>query len=137
MSVGLVSSTSPDYPGVLATAINQLGAAAAPVSLAGATDAVLFPNADNLVQITATSVDAATLATPAAADLGKTLTVVGLTAHAHTVTAASGKIIDGTGTPKTTATFAAHAGVVILLQAVYDGTNYFWQLLSQQGVTLT
>lgn len=107
----------------------------------GAADAIAFPGTAVLNR--AGAVDAATLATPVAGDsLGilnldgdddKILHIINGATQANTVTAASGKIQDGTVTPKTTITFAAFVGANILLKA-YNG---FWVVLSSQGVTLT
>jgi hypothetical protein len=125
----LISSTSPDADTVLGVALLSLGAGVVPTVLTGSTDAIPFPNADNLVCIASSGVDACTLATPVAADEGKTLTVVVRSAHAHTVTTASGIILDGSGTPKTTCSFAAHAGGTLML--VVD--NLFWVLVATSG----
>jgi hypothetical protein len=99
----------------------------------GSTDAIKFPAVSNIAEINATGVDACTLATPGANDVGKTLLIASTTAHAHTVTTAANKIQDGSGTNGDTLTFAAQAGANCMLIAV----NGFWQVVSLKNVTLS
>lgn len=86
------------------------------------------------VVITKGSAAALTLAAPTAGtDDGKILRVVSATAFAHVVTTPANNILDGTSSTKDTATFAAHAGASIVLEA-YNGN---WSLLSLNAVVLT
>jgi len=82
------------------------------------------------VVVTATGVDAMTLATPVAGtDDGLELTVVSAGAHAHTITTAANKINGADDT----ATFGAAAGNSITLVA-YGGV---WYASNLTGVTLS
>ena len=91
----------------------------------GATDAVLFPAAVNVAIFTSTGPDAATLATPAAADAGKILLLVNTNTTQNVVTTAANKITNGTGTAGDTLTAPAHTGATCLLVA----SNGFWNLI--------
>lgn len=104
----------------------------APTQYSGATDAIAFPNAINIAQITSTS-EAATLATPGSADAGKLLLIINSAADANTVTTASGKILDSSSTAKDTLTATAHAGSVALLVAI----NGFWVIVALSGFAAT
>lgn len=129
-----IPAGSLDADTIVGQAIATLAAHLDPVVLTGATDAIAFPNADNLVVLTpASGADAATLATPAASDNGKLLSVINGAAQASTITTASGKILDGTSSAKDTVTFAAHIGASIVLQAY----NAFWNLIASSNATLT
>jgi hypothetical protein len=96
------------------------------VAYTGSADALAYPGT---AAISSTGVDACTLATPVAGsaaaggDDGKMLRIVATTAHAHTVTTAAHKIIDGSSTSKDTATWAGYAGGSIELMA-YGGLWY-------------
>jgi hypothetical protein len=85
------------------------------------------------VKITKGSAAALTLAAPTAAQEGTFLTITSQTAFAHVVTATS-LLGDGvSGSPHTTATFAAFIGATITLEAI----NLIWNVVSLKGVTVT
>ena len=90
----------------------------------GATDAVLFGSAINVAVFTSTGPDAATLATPGAADVGKILILINTNTTQNVVTTSANKILNGTATPGDTLTAPAHAGAVAILVA----SNGFWNL---------
>lgn len=82
--------------------------------------------------ITKAGVAALTLAAPTSgADDGVRIEIFSTTAFAHTVTA-TGLLQDGSGNVNL-ATFAAHAGAVLILEA-YLGK---WQILTELGVTIS
>jgi hypothetical protein len=78
----------------------------------------------------APAVVAATLADPAASDDFKVLTIVGGTAHAHTVTCASG--FSGAGAGKDVATFGGAVGDSMTVMA----HNSLWHVVALNGVTI-
>lgn len=128
-----IATNSPDYDSGLAGALNSING----VELETASGAIGIK--EGTAVITAASALALTLVAPTAGepsaggDDGKELTVLSNTGYAHTVTTPSATIQDGTGTNKDTATFAAHAGASITLQA-YNG---LWNSVRTTAVTLT
>jgi hypothetical protein len=95
-------------------------------------DGAISPTAGVAV-ITKGSIATMTLAAPTAAQAGTVLIITSTTAFAHVVTATS-LIGDGvTGSPHTTATFAAFIGATITLIA----ENLIWNEVSAKGVTVT
>jgi hypothetical protein len=94
-------------------------------ALTGITDVVTFANAVNIAIFTSTGPDAATLAVPAAADVGKVLILLNTNTSQSTVTTTANKILNGTATPGDTLTAPAHAGAVAVLVA----SNGFWNLV--------
>jgi hypothetical protein len=89
----------------------------------GTADAILFPyNQTSAVIAPATGTDACTLAAPNVGaqplgDGGKTVEIINGVGTANSVTCPSAIIVDGSGTNKTTITFAAHNGGSIRLRA--------------------
>lgn len=74
-----------------------------------------------------------TLAAPTAGQAGTFITITSRTAQAHVLTATS-LLGDGvSGSPHTTATFAAFIGATIVLVAC----NLIWNVVSVKGVTVT
>lgn len=94
-------------------------------ALTGATDVVTFANAVNVAVFTSTGPDAATLALPVAADVGKILILVNTNTSQTTVTTTANKILNGTATAGDTLTAPAHAGAVAVLVA----STGFWNLV--------
>jgi hypothetical protein len=93
-----------------------------PVVYSAAADQIAYPGTAILAR--SGNVDAALLATPTpGTDDGKLLRVFNGAAQLNTVTTASGKILDGTGTPKDQLQFAAQLGGCCTLQA-YGGYWY-------------
>jgi hypothetical protein len=95
----------------------------------GSSDAL--PITGGFFTVTATGVDAMTLAAPTAD--GIVLFVTSETAQAHTITATSLLATGGASSPYTTATFAAKKGAGVLLVSA----NLLWNLISSAGVTFT
>ncbi|HJP60592.1 MAG TPA: hypothetical protein VJ865_11345 [Gemmatimonadaceae bacterium] len=99
----------------------------------GEDGAIAVPTKDTNVILSKGSAGAYTLAAPSKAQDGLRLTITSKTAFAHVVTATS-LIGDGvSGSPHTTATFAAFVGASILLVAV----NGVWNEVGTKGVTVT
>jgi hypothetical protein len=85
-------------------------------------------------EITKGGLLALTLAAPTSGvQDGTIIKVVNSTAYAHTITATSLFQTGGSGTPYTTATFAAHAGGFVVLQAI----GGYWYVLESLNVTLS
>lgn len=91
----------------------------------GSADAVLFNSWINVCIFTSTGPDAATLATPGAADVGKILILVNTNTTQNVVTTAANKITSGAASAGDTLTAPAHAGATAVLVA-YDG---FWSMV--------
>lgn len=81
----------------------------------------------------ATAIATSTLAAPSKAADGLTLIFTSLTAAAHVITATTLFADAVSGSPHTTATFAAFIGATITLQA----QNGLWNVVSSTGVTIT
>jgi len=81
----------------------------------------------------ATALTATTLAAPTQAQNGMRLTITNQTAAAHVITATTLLADAVTGSPHTTATFAAFIGASITLMAS-DG---LWNVISSTGVVVT
>ena len=81
----------------------------------------------------ATALATSTLAAPSKAQDGLTLVFTSLTAAAHVITATTLLADAVSGSPHTTATFAAFIGATITLQA----QNGLWNVVSTTGVTIT
>lgn len=81
----------------------------------------------------ATALSSTTLAAPTQAQNGMKLTITSQTAAAHVITATTLLGDAVTGSPHTTATFAAFIGASITLMAS-DG---IWNVLNSTGVTIT
>lgn len=98
------------------------------ISASGAID----PHAAQKYVITKAGVAAMTLAAPTAGtDDGLRIQIASETAYAHTVTA-TGLFQDGSGNVNE-ATFAAHAGALLELEA-YNGK---WQIKAELGITMS
>lgn len=97
-------------------------------------DQTLSLNGSNTVyNINKASAAAIVLPAPNVSDNGVTLVFTSLTAFAHIITA-TGLLRDGTsGSPKTSATFAAFTGATMTVVA----ENGFWNVLALQNVTLS
>src|SRR6185312_219386 len=89
------------------------------------------PNQEVFIVLNKAGVAAMTLAAPAADQNGLKLTITSNTANAHTVTA-TGLYQDGSTTTDV-ATFAAHAGAGLTIQAV----NGKWNVINQNQITFT
>lgn len=101
------------------------------LTLSGTTDAVP-PHAASTYFVTGAAIDAMTLAAPTpGADDGKQITLVSQTAYAHTLTA-TGLLQTGAAAVNV-ATFAAHAGASLTLEA-YQGK---WAVVSQNAITFS
>lgn len=99
-----------------------------PITASGAID----PHTPQKYIITKAGVAALTLAAPTAgSDDGVLIQIASETAFAHTVTA-TGLFQDGSGSVNL-ATFGAHAGAVLLLEA-YNG---LWQVHEELSVTMS
>jgi hypothetical protein len=115
----------------LVFAISAGGSATEPQAAISASGAVSPHVSDNYI-ITKAGVAALTLAAPTAGtDDGVTITLTSATANAHTLTA-TGLLNTGSASVNV-ATFAAHAGASVKLQA-YQGT---WNALAQIAITFS
>jgi len=95
-------------------------------------DGALNPNLAATYKVTKAGVCAMTLAAPTAGvDDGKVITVVSVTANAHTITA-TGLFQCGTAATDL-ATFAAQAGASVTLMA----NNAKWTVLSNNAITFS
>lgn len=115
--------TSPVITGGTSTAKDIVTAVTADGAIAIAT---------GTVSINKTSAAAMTLAAPTAAQAGTIITITSTTAYAHVVTFTGSTLLDGTATPKITATLAAHAGSTVQIVA----NNLKWNLISNTAATL-
>lgn len=89
------------------------------------------PNVEQTIFLTKAGVAAMTLAAPAVDQDGLILNIQSNTAQAHTVTA-TGLLNTGTASVNV-ATFAAHAGAGVTLQAA----SGLWNVLSSTGITFS
>lgn len=95
--------------------------------------AIAVPKRDTIVVLDKAGVAAMTLAAPAVDQDGLMLIVTSTTAQAHTITATS-LLADGeSGSPETTATFAAYKGAGCTLMALQG----LWQVVSNANATIT
>ena len=91
-----------------------------------------IPIFSGTVKITKATAALCNIAAPSVGQDGMTLVITSATAAAHTVTGVA-LIADGvTGSPHSTATFAAFKGATITLMAV----NQLWNVVSSTGVTV-
>lgn len=98
-----------------------------------APDILKYANQPQNFAILKATAAAITLAAPSKAQDGLTVVFTSDTAAAHVITATS-LIADGvSGSPHSTATFAAFIGATITLQA----QNGLWNMVSTKGVTIT
>ena len=124
-SPGNVVTLSPDVPSMQTLGENFAFAAA---------DVAAWGNQPQNFAITkATALATSTLAAPSKAQDGLTLVFTSLTAAAHVITATTLLADAVSGSPHTTATFAAFIGASITLQA----QNGLWNVISSTGVTIT
>lgn len=99
----------------------------------GQDQTITVPGSNSAFLITKATAAALILPAPLLVDNAVTLVFTSATAVAHVITATS-LLRDGTsGSPKTTATFAAQTGASMLLMA----ENGFWNVVSLQNVTLS
>lgn len=104
----------------------------APTLLSGSADPLFYPN--QFVFITATGVDAITLAAPVAgSDDFKVVRVFSASAHAHTITTPANTIVNGSSAAGDTLTFGAHVGANCALIA-YQG---LWYIIALNNVSLS
>ena len=129
-----IPSTSPDYNSAANSgAIANLDLAYGTQTASGSTDAIAIK--EGVVFVTATGVDALTLATPTAGlqsaggDDGRVLTVIDTGGHAHTITTASNKINGNKHVATWNGTAASFAEFIS-----YNGV---WYLNASSGVTLS
>jgi hypothetical protein len=103
-------------------------------SYVAAADVIHFPNSINVAVLNRSgAVNAATLATPTAADTGKLLTIINGQPQANTVTTATGKIVNGSGTAYQVLTAAANEGAIATLIA----NNLLWYVIALSNFTLS
>lgn len=100
----------------------------------GENGVIPVPNRNTTYEITkATALASTTLAAPAKDQDGLRVTITSLTAAAHVITATS-LIADAvSGSPHTTATYAAFIGATLTLEAA----NGLWNVVSAVGVTIS
>lgn len=97
------------------------------------TGAIAVPVRDTMVVLDKAGVAVMTLAAPAADQDGMILYVTSTTAQAHTITATSLLADGASGSPHTTATFAAYKGAGLVLVALQG----LWQVRSNVGITIS
>lgn len=93
----------------------------------------IIPTGAGVAVITKATAAAMTLGAPTVAQDGDLLIITSETAAAHTVTATTLLANGLSGTPWTTATFAAQIGATLTLMAA----NGLWNVIAQPGVTIT
>lgn len=124
-SPGNVTSMPPYQPGMQTLGENRAFSAA---------EIAAWGNQPQNFAITkATALSSTTLAAPSKAQDGLTIVFTSLTAAAHVITATSLLADAVSGSPHTTATFAAYIGASLTLQA----QNGLWNVISSTGVTIT
>lgn len=97
------------------------------------TEIAAYGNQPHNFPILKASAAAITLVAPSKAQDGLTITFTSLTAAAHVITATTLLGDAVSGSPHTTATFAAYIGASLTLQA----QNGIWNVISSVGVTIT
>jgi hypothetical protein len=129
--VGQALSSNSNAGDFIVMHINQfVRGASTPTTYVTASGAI--PVAPGLIGLNGAAALAETLATPTTpAQDGIPLTIVALTAHAHTVTTAANKIQD-TNATYDTVTFA-HVGDMVELKSI----NGVWQVIALRGATLS
>jgi hypothetical protein len=100
----------------------------------GQNGVIAVPNRNTTYElIKATALASTTLAAPAKDQDGLRITLTSLTAAAHVITATSLLADAVSGSPHTTATFAAFIGASLTLEAA----NGLWNVVASVGVTIT
>lgn len=97
------------------------------------TEVAAFGNQPRILPITKATAAAITLVAPSKAQDGLVLTFTSLTAAAHVITATTLLGDGASGSPHTTATFAAFIGASLSLQA----QNGIWNVIGNVAVTIT
>lgn len=127
------STLASDFPSVPLANVAQVPPSNPQVLTLGQTQTLTLPTSDTIYIIDKASAATITLPTPSKAQDGLRLTFTSQTAAAHVVSGSS-LIADAvTGSPHSTATFAAFKGTTLTL--VVDQGLY--NLASQTGVTVT
>lgn len=124
--------TSPTISGGTISGATISGTTSAKINTASytAAGAISTTSGSLIAAIAGSAALAMTMAAPSSID-GTIIHIVSTTDYAHTVTFSTLK--DGSGTDKTTATFAAHAGACIKVVAY----GSYWYLVDYQNVTLS
>lgn len=123
-SAGNVTSMPPYQPGMQTIGEDRTFSS---------TEIAAWGNQPQNFPITKATAAAITLVAPSKAQDGLTLTFTSLTAAAHVITATSLLGDAVSGSPHTTATFAAFIGTTLTLQA----QNGIYNVVSSTGVTIT
>lgn len=131
----VVTSSDPqDFAAVPAGGVDSRPPYVDDVVAVGENGTIAVPTKNTVIQLTkATALASTTLGAPAKDQDGLKLTIVSLTAAAHVITATS-LLADGvSGSPHTTATWAAFIGASLTLVA----DNGLWSVVGAVGVTIT
>lgn len=130
----ITSSNPSDFVGVAVGAVDSRPPYVDDVVTVGQNGAIAVPIKDTTVLLTkATALASTTLAAPGKDQDGLKLTITSTTAAAHVITATTLFGDSESGSPETTATFAAQIGSTMLLEAV----NGLWNVVSAVGVTFS
>ena len=129
----ITSAVPGDFPMNGPQQVTPIAVDADAVVTVGADGAIPVPLIDTVVNINKGSAAALTLAAPSLASNGVRLTLTSQTAFAHVVTATALLADAVSGSPHTTATFAAFKGASINLIA----ENGLWHVAGSTGVTVT
>lgn len=129
----VTSSSASDFPALGVGQSVQRPLSADLLVTVGEDGAVPVPVQNTTVFLSKASALAATLAAPSVASNGVRLTLTSQTAAAHVITATSLLADGASGSPHTTATYAAYKGASLVLEAS-DG---LWNVVGSVGVTIT
>ncbi len=126
------SSSALDFFGVPVGAVDSRPPYVDDIVTYGASGAIAIPTKNTTIEISKATVAAMTIVAPAADQDGLRLTITSVTGTAHTVTGVA-LLADGvTGSPHSTATYAAAVGASMTLEAC----NSLWNVIALQGVTV-
>jgi hypothetical protein len=133
LSPVITSATVTDFPAIAPGQLIPIDPAVDNPATLGADGAIPVPLGPVVYNINKGSAAALTLAAPSLSLNGTRVVITSQTAFAHVVTATT-LIADAvTGSPHTTATFAAFKGATITLVA----ENGLWNVVSATGVAVT
>jgi hypothetical protein len=128
------SSNVADFPAVAVGATTLRPVATDDIVTVGQNGAIAVPLKNTTVLLTKGSALATTtLGAPSKAQNGLKLTITSQTAYAHVITATTLLADAVSGSPHTTATYAAYIGASITLVA----DNGLWNIVAAVGVTVT
>jgi hypothetical protein len=128
------SSNVADFPAVAVGATTLRPLQTDDMVTVGQNGAIAVPLKNTTVLLTkGSALSSTTLAAPSKAQNGLKLTITSQTAYAHVITATTLLADAVSGSPHTTATYAAYIGASITLVA----DNGLWNIVAAVGVTVT